>query len=78
MPAGHGETMLPTTATLFLDLDVSDLRREGDMDARCAIRAVGATGDGVIAVGMTSVEAAEDALEAGGYAHVSGPVWRRA
>lgn len=69
--------MLPTTATLFLDLDVADLRREGDDVARCSVRAVGDTGDGVIAVGYLSVEAAENALEAAGYAHAYGPVWRR-
>lgn len=71
--------MLPTTATLFLDLDVSDLRADGDTEARCAIRAVGPTGDdGVIAVGMISNEAAEDLLEANGYQHAYGPVWRKA
>jgi hypothetical protein len=70
--------MLPNTPILFLDLDVSDLRAEGDMDARCSIRAVGATGNGVLAVGMTSVEAAEDLMEARGYRHSSGAIWRRA
>ena len=69
-------TMLPTTATLFLDLDVSDLRAEGVMDARCAVRAVGPCE--IMNVGYASVEAAENALEAAGYQHAYGPVWCKA
>jgi len=66
--------MLPTTSTLFLDLNVSDLRANGDDHARCAVRAVGSSL--VQSVGYLTVEAAEMALEAAGYHHVAGPVWR--
>jgi hypothetical protein len=68
--------MLPTTATLILDLDVTDFHAEGSVDVRVAIRAVGPSA--ISAVGMVSNEAAEDMLEANGYHHSTGAVWRRA
>lgn len=68
--------MLPTTAILMLDLDVTDFHAEGSVDVRVAIRAVGPSA--IPAVGMVSNEAAEDLLEANGYRHSSGAIWRRA
>lgn len=66
---------LPTTARLFLGVDLLD------PSVARTVRAIGPTADGIEAVEFESNQAAEEALEAAGYATVAGSqgtVWSRA